>query len=99
MIRTRKLSDVLGMEIEGIDLSRPLSDDDFRQVQQAFWDGQVLAIKGQDLQPAQFLSFARRFGTPQPHVIDQFHFPGYPDILILSNGTENVKPIGLADGG
>lgn len=99
MIRTRKLSDVLGMEIEGIDLSRPLSDDDFRQVQQAFWDGQVLAIKGQDLQPAQFLSFARRFGTPQPHVIYQFHFPGHPEILILSNGTENGKPIGLADGG
>jgi taurine dioxygenase len=98
-MRTRRLSDVMGMEITGIDLSRPLSDLEFRAVEQAFWDGQVLAIKGQKLEPEKYLAFARRFGTPQPHVIDQFHFPGHPDILILSNGVENGKPIGLADGG
>ena len=99
MFTTRRLSNVMGAAIEGVDLSHPLSDAEFREIEQAFWDGQVLAIKGQQLEPGQYLSFARRFGAPQPHVIDQFHFPGYPDILILSNGVENGKPIGLADGG
>lgn len=99
MITTRKLSDDFGMAIEGIDLSRPLADDEFRAVEQAFFDGQVLAIKGQNLQPAEFAAFASRFGPAEPHVIDQFHYPGFPDILILSNGKENGQPIGLADGG
>ena len=99
MLTTRKLSDGFGLAIEGVDLSQPLDDDEFRAVEQAFFDAQVLAIKGQTLEPAAFLAFAKRFGPPQPHVIDQFHYPDFPDILILSNGKENGKPIGLADGG
>lgn len=95
----RRLSDVLGVALEGIDLSRPLSDAEFREVEQAFWDGQVLAIKGQRLAPEQYLAFARRFGRPEPHVIDQFHYPGHPDILILSNVKRDGKPTGLADAG
>jgi taurine dioxygenase len=32
-------------------------------------------------------------------VLDQFHHPEHPDILILSNVKKDGKPIGLADGG
>lgn len=99
MLIRRKLSDNLGIALTGLDLSRPLDDATFREIEQAFWDGQVLAIKGQRLQPAQYIEFARRFGKPEPHVIDQFHFPGHPDILILSNRVKDGKPVGLADAG
>src|SRR5262249_46381191 len=86
--------------IEGIDLSRGLADAEFSEVARALWEGGVLAIKRQRLAPGQFLAFARRFGRPEPHVIDQFHYPGYPDILMLSNRRkETGEPIGLADGG
>jgi taurine dioxygenase len=98
-ITREKLSHGFGIALRGVDLSRPLDDATFRAVEQAFWDGQVLAIKGQRLAPAQFLAFARRFGKPEPHVIDQFHLAGHPDILILSNRVENGKPVGLADAG
>jgi taurine dioxygenase len=99
MLARHKLSDVLGIAVTGIDLSRPLDDAAFREVEQAFFDGQVLVIKGQRLQPGQFVAFARRFGKPEPHVIDQFHFPGHADILILSNRQKDGKPVGLADAG
>ncbi|HEX6980606.1 MAG TPA: TauD/TfdA family dioxygenase [Alphaproteobacteria bacterium] len=99
MFQRRRLSDVLGIAITGVDVSRPLDDDTFRAVEQALFDGQVLAIKGQRLDPASFVAFARRFGPPEPHVIDQFHYPGYPDILILSNRRKDGKPVGLADAG
>ena len=99
MVTKRRLSDVLGIAIEGIDLAQPLSEAAFREVEQVFWDGQVLAIKGQKLDPASYLQFARRFGPPEPHVIDQFHYPGYPDILILSNVKRDGKPTGLQDAG
>jgi taurine dioxygenase len=100
MLRKRRLSDRLGVALEGIDLSQPLSASGFRDVEQAFWDGQVLAIKGQRLSPAQFLAFARLFGKPEPHVIDTFHHPDAADILILSNRRKpDGSPAGLADGG
>ncbi len=99
-VRKRRLSDVLGVALDGVDLARPLSEADFREIEQAFFEGQVLAIKGQDLTPEQFLAFARRFGPPEPHVIDTFHHPDAADILILSNRRKpDGSPAGLADGG
>lgn len=100
MLQKRRLSDVLGVAVEGIDLSKPLSEPAFREVERAFWDGQVLAIKGQSLSPAQFVAFARLWGKPEPHVIDTFHHPEAADILILSNRRKpDGSPAGLADGG
>jgi taurine dioxygenase len=100
MIAKRRMSDRLGVALDGLDLSRPLSDEAFREIEQAFWEGGVLAIKGQKLTPAQFVAFARKFGKPEPHVIDTFHHPQERDILILSNRRKpDGSPAGLADGG
>jgi taurine dioxygenase len=100
MFQKRRLSDGLGIALEGIDLSQPLAQDAFGEVERTFWEGQVLAIKRQRLTPAQFLAFARLFGRPEPHVIDTFHHPEAADILILSNRKKlDGTPAGLADGG
>ena len=56
-------------------------------------------LRDQRLTPAQFVAFARRFGPPEPHVIDQFHHPEDSNILILSNRGKDGQPIGLADAG
>ena len=72
---------------------------DFRQVWDAFFAAQVLVLRAQKFTPAGFLAFARQFGQPEPHVIDQFHHPEHADILILSNVQKDGKPTGLADAG
>ena len=94
----RKLSDGFGVEAIGVDL-RSLAGDGFEKLEEAFYLNQVLVIRGQVLSASQFLQFARRIGTPEPHVIDQFHHPEHADILILSNVMRNGKPTGLADAG
>ena len=98
MFTSRSLSAGFGVEVE-VDLSQPLSDGAFAEIERAFYAGQVLAIRGQRLAPRQFASFAARFGPPQPHVIDQFHHPEDPNILILSNVKKNGQPTGLQDAG
>jgi taurine dioxygenase len=95
----RKLGEAFGLEARGLDLAQPLSDEAFRPVWNAFFAGQVLVFRGQKLTAAQFLAFARRFGRPEPHVIDQFHHPEHADILILSNRKKDGQPVGLADAG
>jgi taurine dioxygenase len=92
----RKLSEGFGVEAGGVDLSRPF---DFQKLQSAFFEGQVLVIRGQKLTATQFLDFAKKLGRPEPHVIDQFHHPEHADILILSNVTKDGAPVGLADAG
>jgi taurine dioxygenase len=88
----RKLSAGFGAEADRI-------PEDFREVWDAFFASQVLVFRNQKLDATGFLRFARQFGAPEPHVIDQFHHPEHPDILILSNVQKDGKPTGLADAG
>ncbi len=99
MVAFTPLSPLFGVETSDIDLSRPLSDADFVELERAFYASQVLALRGQQVTAAQFLAFARRIGPPQPHVIDQFHHPEDANILILSNVKKDGKPTGLQDAG
>ncbi|MCW5658112.1 MAG: TauD/TfdA family dioxygenase [Burkholderiaceae bacterium] len=98
MVKWTRLSDGFGIEAQGVDIGA-LDDARFRTLERAFYEHQLLALRAQTLTPAQFVAFARRIGPPQPHVIDQFHHPDEPDILILSNVKVNGQPTGLQDAG
>ena len=99
MIQVHNSPCCMGADVAGVDLSRPLDDATFAEIRDALHRHHVLAFRGQNLQPAEFLAFARRFGPPEPHLLDQFHHPDTPHILVLSNVTRDGKPLGLADGG
>ena len=99
MIAFTPLSPLFGAETADVDLSRPLSDAGFQEIERAFYANQVLVLRGQRISAAQFMAFARRIGPPQPHVIDQFHHPEDPNILILSNVKKDGQPTGLQDAG
>ena len=98
MIALRPLEG-FGVEAEGIDLAQPPDDAGFDALLAAFYASHVLALRAQDIDAAQFVAFARRLGPPQPHVIDQFHHPDDPNILILSNVKKDGRPTGLQDAG
>ncbi len=85
-----------GVQADGVDLSAAF---DFGELEKAFFANQLLVIRKQKLTAGHFLAFGRRFGRPEPHVIDQFHHPEHSDILILSNVVKDGKPTGLADAG
>lgn len=93
------LSSTFGAQTVDVDLSQPLSESAFDEVTRAFFASQLLVLRGQTLSAAQFLAFAQRLGPPEPHVIDQFHHPESPNILILSNVVRDGKATGLADAG
>jgi taurine dioxygenase len=88
----RKLGDGFAAESDRIPA-------DFREVWDAFFASQVLVFRSQTFDAGGFLRFARQFGNPEPHVIDQFHHPEHADILILSNVQKDGQPTGLADAG
>ncbi|HWA38388.1 MAG TPA: TauD/TfdA family dioxygenase [Burkholderiales bacterium] len=91
-MQLRKLTDAFGAEADAIPA-------DFREVWDAFFASQVLVFRDQRFTPSSYLEFSRKFGKAEPHVIDQFHHPEHPDILILSNVQKDGKPTGLADAG
>ena len=95
----RPLDGAMGAEIVGIDLSRELDAADFSRVHQAHLDHHLLVFRDQRITPQQHIDFSRRFGRLMIHVLHQFHLPGHPEILVVSNIVEDGKPVGLGDAG
>jgi taurine dioxygenase len=95
----RPLAGQVGAEIVGLDLTRPLNEADFARVHRAHLDHHVLVFRDQRISPEQQISFSRRFGVLQIHVLKQFLLAGHPEILIVSNIVENGRPLGLGDAG
>ena len=61
-IEVRRVAGAIGAEIHGIELARGLSDAAFAEIHRAWLAHQVIFFRDQDLPPAQFQSFAQRFG-------------------------------------
>jgi taurine dioxygenase len=95
----RPVDGALGAEVLGLDLSRPLSADDFAVLHRAHLDHHLLIFRDMHITPAQQVAFSRRFGPLQIHVLRQFQLPSDPEVLIISNIKENNQPIGLGDAG
>jgi len=98
-MQIRPLSKCVGAEIAGVDLSQPLADATFRQIDDAYNHHSVLVFRDQTLTPEQQIAFARRFGELEISPRTQFALPSYPEILVLSNIVVDGKPIGNADAG
>lgn len=99
MLAVERLSEIAGARVTGADLSQPLADSDFSRIEQALHDHCFVVFPGQRLSAFQFVDFSRHWGRPEPHVIDTFHHPAEPNILILSNVSRDGRPIGLQDAG
>ncbi|MFU0837574.1 MAG: Dioxygenase, TauD/TfdA family [Pseudomonas fragi] len=89
----------VGAEIIGLDLSRPVNDQDFARIHRAHLDHHVVVFRDQRITPEQQIAFSRRFGVLQIHVLKQFLLANHPEILIVSNIIENGQSIGLGDAG
>jgi taurine dioxygenase len=90
---------ILGATIEGLDLSRSLSEHEFDGVLHALGQYAVIRFPGQQLNARALVDFSARFGELEINVANTYPEPGLPQVMILSNIVENGKPIGLADAG
>jgi taurine dioxygenase len=81
----------LGAEISGLDLSQPLSDETLLALRRTWLEHLVIFFRDQELTPAQFLAFGRRFGD-----VIEYPFvkglPDYPEIIpVLKLEHERVN--------
>jgi taurine dioxygenase len=81
------LTDSIGAQIDGIDLSRPQSAETLNQIRGALAEHRVVRIPNQTLEPDAYIRFGRAFGEPIPHVLDYLRMPGHPEILVTTNAV------------
>lgn len=98
-VRLRRLSGCVGAEVSGVSLSGDLTNAQFDAIHRAFNDHSVLVFRNQQLEPDELVSFSRRFGPLEQHVLKQFAHPENPDVFLISNVKEKGKPVGAIRAG
>lgn len=88
-IAVRRLSGALGAELSGVDLWKPLADEDVAAIRRAILDHGVVYLRGQKLSHDDHLALARALGTPDVHPIAN-GMAEHPEIIRVS------KPAGEA---
>ncbi|CAO3436590.1 TauD/TfdA dioxygenase family protein [Azospirillum doebereinerae] len=96
------LAPTLGAEIRGLDLSRPLSPATAAALAGALDRYLVLAFRDQTLSDADLVRVSGHFGPLDKAPITEhgrLHAPGFEEVYVISNVTENGRPIGALGAG
>jgi taurine dioxygenase len=101
-ITLKNLEGALGVEISGIDVSRPLSRDEIGTIEDAWASRLVVVFHDQNLSDPQLIAFSRHFGELDPPGPNPYGAPflkDHPELNVISNVVENGRPLGnLGDG-
>ena len=90
----------LGAEIRGVDLSRTLDDATFAAIEEAYDNHGVIYFREQNVTPQQQVAFTRRFGEIEFNIFgERWSVPGSPEIVVVSNVTEDDRPVGIRRAG
>lgn len=93
----RPLSETFGTEVLGLALDKPLDSESLAWIESTFAQHPVLVFRDQRLDAPALHAFARRFGTPQRHVLEKYRHPEIPEISYVTNVDKagNIDPFGV----
>src|SRR6202166_3576542 len=82
-IEVKKLTPHIGAEIAGVDLSRPLGNQEFQEVHDALMENLVVFFRDQRLTHDQHKAFGHLFGELAIHPASTHSPEGHPEVLII----------------
>ena len=91
---TRPLSDLLGVEVVGTDVRHIVQQGAATPLLSTLAAHSIVVFRDQTLTAADFVELSRLLGELEWHVLDQYRMSDHPEIYVISNITENGKPIG-----
>ena len=93
-MKIQRMSEAIGAEIQGIDLSRPLDDDNVAIIRDAVVENAIVLFRNQEITIPQQLAFAKHFGDLEMHLVRSDAHSEFPEVYVLSNIVENGELIG-----
>ena len=103
LITVRQLTPVFGAEITHVDLTRPLDDATFAEVEKAFETYSVLVFPRQNLNDERQIAFSKRFGaleTTQGHIANNYtHHWQVGDLVMYDNraALHRARPYAITE--
>ncbi len=92
-VKVRRVGVNLGAEISGVDLRKPLSDEQFRAIDDALVEHELIIFRDQDITSDQLMSFGRRFAPLTVHPFAPNEGKNAPELIKFRN-DETTPPFG-----
>ena len=83
----------LGAEISGVDLTKPLSDEQFKAIDSALVENELIIFRDQDINSEALMSFGRHFGPLTVHPFAPNEGKNAPELIKFRN-DESTPPFG-----
>ncbi len=99
-LRVRKLHSLIGAEVTGVDLSRPLEEAELRTIEAAWLEHAVLVFPDQAISDEQQVAFTRNFGELEMFPQSDNRSNEVPEIFRVTNVGDDgrIRPV-ESDGG
>lgn len=92
-VSVKRIGVHLGAEVSGIDLRQPLSDAQFKAVEDALVENELIILRDQDISSEQLMAFGRRFGELTVHPFAPNEGKNAPELIKFRN-DEKTPPYG-----
>ena len=92
-ITVDRVTPIIGAEIGGVDLTKPLSNRQHDEIHRALAENLVIFFRDQPLSPQQHLAFGRLFGDLHVHPAAP-HEPGLPELMIIHADKDSPRANG-----
>jgi len=92
-VTVRRVGVHLGAEISGVDLRRPLSDEQFKAIETALVENELIIFRDQDITSQNLMDFGRRFGELTVHPFAPNEGKNAPELIKFRN-DETTPPYG-----
>ena len=93
VFQTFPLTTAAGAEIQGLDLSVPLSEDTTKRLRRIWLRHGVLFFRNQNLDPGQLLKVAKAFGETMPYPLLK-GLEGFPEVTVVSKMEQEEMNFG-----
>jgi taurine dioxygenase len=90
--KIKPLSDLMGAEITGLNLSNPISEKTRDKLLKAITHHLVVCIKNQKLSPSKLVDISKLFGKPKQYFVKDETVDNIPEVIVVSNRTRENKP-------
>lgn len=88
-----KLTPIIGAEIQGVDLAKPLTNRQMDEIHRALAENSVIFFRDQHMSQEQHLGFGRNFGELHIHPAAP-HAPGHKELMIIHADKDSPRANG-----
>ena len=92
-IRVERLTPIIGAEIAGVDLARPLGPGQADEIRRALAENLVIFLRDQRITPERHLEFGRLFGELHVHPAAP-HVESLPELMIIHADRDSTRANG-----